>query len=63
MTIAELVTRDLRLVVEQELPPFAVFPEVVMWGERFFQRASTRSESPPERIRYVEVFCYIISVL
>lgn len=48
----QLVTRDGGLVGTVELPPFAVPPEVVCWGERFFKQTGPDT--------YTEVFCYFI---
>lgn len=46
-----LKSREGQFVAQAEIPPFNTPPEVIVWGDRVFQRWLKTSE-------YHEVFCY-----
>lgn len=45
------------LVHEAEIPPFQVAPEVIIWGNRAFQRTSLGNA---ELVIYQECFAYVL---
>lgn len=54
----ELVTKDDKIVAYGSLPPFNVYPEVVLWGNRVFKLKTEASEGL--RAVYTEVFAVAI---
>lgn len=45
------------LVHESEIPPFQVSPEVILWGNRAFQRTTLGNT---ELVVYKECFAYVL---
>ncbi len=59
-----LAVRDGGHVTDVEIPPFQTFPEVVVWGQRFFSFHSELSgDGEPCAAEYREVFAYWIPPL
>jgi hypothetical protein len=63
-----LFTRDGGYVADAEIPPFNEFPDVIIWGERFFvapdvdrvPRPVLEFHAVEEQHAYVEAFTYAI---
>jgi hypothetical protein len=53
---AQLVGREGGHIVTVEMPPFAVLPEIIVWGTRHFQLKTLRAND----LVYVEVFAWAV---
>jgi hypothetical protein len=59
-----LAVRDGGHVADVTIPPFQGFPDVVVWGQRFFAfHHEMKEDGDPCRAEYREIFAYWIPAL
>lgn len=57
----KLFTQDGGFVANVEIPPFKSWPDVLLWGQRIFQKAQTLD--PDGLATYRECFAYAVPVI
>jgi hypothetical protein len=51
------------LVAPVELPAFQPMPDVIVWGDRFFQKRPGKPNDALIEAHYDEIFAYVVPIL